>query len=90
MTLVKEIDKMNIPNNMPMLGCNFKIEKLNVVGSVITISRRLGKIMLVQDESCNDINCDFKCGKSICDGSCVKNITLANKTSGTVIIMYIC
>lgn len=74
---------------LPFLGIELNIENVEVSNYQFTAQNNINKKLYFQDENNNLKNCNLRCGKSVCDGSCAKNITMTDIESGTLQILYI-
>ena len=74
---------------LPFLGIELKIENVEVTNSQLTAQSNVSKKLYFQDEK-NDLkNCNLRCEKSECDGSCEKNVTMSDFANGKLQILYI-
>lgn len=74
---------------LPFLGIELKLENVEVEDGRLTTQHSVSKKLYFQDEN-NDLkNCNLICEKSVCDGSCAKNVTMDNFANGELQALYI-
>lgn len=80
---------MNADMCMPFLGVNVRIEKVNVVNNQFTSTHRVTKKLFFKDSNNVIKNCNLRCEKTVCDGSCNKNVTMVDIAEGEMKAFYI-
>ena len=74
---------------LPFLGVEVEIENTEVVDYKITTTHDINKKLLFKEVGGTDKNCNLRCGKDVCDGSCANKITMTDIENGTLQVMYI-
>lgn len=74
---------------LPFLGVELKLETVSVADYKFQATHNVTKKLYFQDENNNLKNCNLRCGKSVCDGTCENNITMSDFANGKLQILYI-
>lgn len=74
---------------LPFFGIELKIENVEVSNYQFTAQNNINKKLYFQGENNNLKNCNLRCGKSECDGTCGKNVTMTDIENGTLQVLYI-
>ena len=80
---------MNTNMCMPFLGVNVRIESVDVLDNQFNTTDRVAKKLFFKDSNNVIKNCNLRCGKTVCDGSCNKNVTMVDIAEGEMKAFYI-